>query len=258
MKALIKVASVLVVLSFFTPFFAATGIGPGGKIPFVSQSLAFAAEDSNDEEATAPKSEAVWDPLEGFNRGVFKFNDKVYFWVMKPTATVYKAYFPEGFRTCLRNAFTNFMFPIRFVNNVFQLKFDHAGTEVARFAVNTTLGFAGFWDIAARDFNLKAYNEDFGQTLGHYGVKPGFYLVLPVLGPSNARDSVGLAGDSFTMPLGYFVDLYVSASIKAGSALNSASLRLGEYEDFKKSALDPYVSMREAYQQYRAEQVLEK
>lgn len=257
MKAVLRVLSVVVIVTFLAPLFAASENNQSREAALFSQGLAFAADDSNNEEVPATKSSQVWDPLEGFNRGVFKFNDRVYFWVMKPSATIYKAYIPEGTRECLRNAFTNFAFPVRFVNNILQGKFSHAGSEVARFAINSTLGFAGFWDIASRDFGLKAYKEDFGQTLGYYGMGSGFYLMIPVLGPSNVRDTMGLAGDTFTMPLGYFVTTYVSASIKAGSTLNSASLHIGEYEDFKKSALDPYVSMRDAYFQYRAEQIME-
>lgn len=252
MERVLRVVSIFAVLFSLAPVLADLGSGAGaGRVPAV----AFAAGAGNNEERAAPAAEPISDPLEKLNRGIFKLNDRLYFWVMKPTATVYSWYFPEGFRICVRNAFTNFMFPVRFINNVLQGKFQYAGTEAGRFAVNSTLGFAGMWDIAARDFGLAVRDEDFGQTLGAWGAGSGFYIVLPVFGPSNVRDTVGLGVDSVMNPVFWLASTPVSAGVKAGKTVNSMSLRIGEYEDFKKSALDPYVSMREAYTQYRAEEM---
>jgi phospholipid-binding lipoprotein MlaA len=213
---------------------------------------------AGDEENNSARVRTVWDPLEGYNRGVFKFNDFFFFWVMKPTCTIYNAYLPKGFRICIANAYTNFQFPVRFVNNVLQGKITEAGSEAARFAINSTLGLAGMWDIAARDFCLTPHDQDFGQTLAYWGACPGFYIVWPVLGPSNVRDTVGMAADGATNPLSYFTLTWVNAAVKGGKIVNGASLRLREYEDWRKSALDPYVSMREAYTEHRDDKLLKK
>lgn len=224
--------------------------------PVLREGSPGAAEDDGELWERKPAAaQAVWDPLEGFNRGVFKFNDYFFEWVMKPTCTIYNGYLPKGFRICVANAYANFQFPVRFVNNVLQGKICQAGTEVARFAINSTLGVAGMWDIAARDFCLTAHDEDFGQTLATWGACPGFYVVLPILGPSNVRDTIGMAADGATNPLSYFVTAPVNAGVKAGKVVNASSLRVHEYEDFKKSALDAYISMREAYREHRDEEI---
>jgi len=198
----------------------------------------------------------VPDPLESWNRAVFSFNDKFYFWFAKPVAQVYGAVLPEGLRICVRNSFDNLGMPVRFVNNVLQGKLQPAGVEIGRFVINSSIGFGGFFEIAARDFNLQPYDEDSGQTLGFYGMPGVFYINWPFLGPSTFRDSLGLAGDYFLNPLHYLSpDIYSSAGLRAGKEFNKISLRIGQYEDFKKSAVDPYVSMRDAYIQHRAEEI---
>jgi phospholipid-binding lipoprotein MlaA len=198
------------------------------------------------------------DPLERMNRVIFQFNDKIYFWFIKPASQIYGIFIPPGIRVCIRNGFDNLRFPTRFVNNVLQGKFKAAGIETGRFLINSTIGFAGFFEIASRDFNLPPpYDADMGQTLAFYGLKPGFYIIWPVLGPSSFRDSVGLAGDSALNPIFWLPqDLWVSVAIRAGIIVNNTSLRIGEYEDFKKAALDPYASMRQAYLQYRENLIL--
>lgn len=198
----------------------------------------------------------VNDPYEKFNRAMFTFNDRLYFWVLKPGGTVYAAYFPPGFRKSVRNAARNWVFPARFVNSVFQGKFDKAQTETARFVINSTLGVAGLFDFAQTNFGLKPQDEDFGQTLAVWGAGSGPFLVVPVLGPSNPRDLLGYGVDSAMDPIFWLpIDWWISPSVKAGKILNEASLRIGEYEDFKKAALDPYISLRDAYIQYRDNEI---
>jgi phospholipid-binding lipoprotein MlaA len=218
------------------------------------------AVDGNESElfAETSKVEDAPDPLEGMNRVIFQFNDKVYFWFLKPLSQVYGTFIPPGLRTCIRNGFDNLRFPSRFLNNVLQGKFKAAGIETGRFLINSTFGFAGFFEIAARDFCLpRPADEDTGQTLAFYGMKPFLYIMLPILGPSTLRDSMGLAGDTFLNPLYYLPqDLWVSVAIRTGIIVNNTSLRLGEYEDFKNAALDPYASMRQAYLQYRRSEIL--
>lgn len=199
---------------------------------------------------------AVYDPHEKFNRSMFSLNDKVYFYVLKPVATLYAAYFPPGVRAAVRNGFHNMWFPARFVNCLLQRKGDKAASETARFLINSTMGVGGLFDWADRGFGIQRHDEDFGQTLAVWGAGPGAYLVLPFLGPSNARDFGGYVVDSVMDPIFWIPSpLWVSPTVKAGRLVNNVSLRIGEYEDFKKSALDPYVSLRSAYNQYRAKEI---
>ncbi len=196
------------------------------------------------------------DPLEPFNRAMFTFNDRLYFWVLKPVSTGYGTVIPEGLRLCIRNAFDNILFPVRFVNNALQGKFKGAGVETGRFLINSTLGVGGLFDLASRDFGLEPYNEDFGQTLGHYGMQPYVYVVWPFLGPSTARDTIGIAADYALNPFFYLVPHWWGrGAVKSGEVTNDTSLRIGEYEDFKAVAIDPYVSMRDAFLSHRARQI---
>ncbi len=225
-----------------------------------SRDLAIAAfAQSGGAEKSAGLKEAeevhISDPLESWNRAMFSFNDRFYFWVFKPFATGFNAVIPEDFRICFRNAFNNAVMPVRFLNNVFQLKFENAGIELARFLINSTIGFGGLVD-AADYINLKPREEDFGQTLGWYGLDHGFYFVWPFLGASSARDTVGMAADSFMNPVNWLLpgaEWVLAAS--ATRYTNEQSLRLGEYEDLIKAALDPYEAVKDAYAQYRKKQV---
>jgi phospholipid-binding lipoprotein MlaA len=206
--------------------------------------------------AEEEKTERMADPLEPVNRFWFRFNDRLYSWVLKPVAKAYRTIIPEPIRIATDNAFYNSRFPIRFVNNLLQLKLEGAGTELLSFVVNSTIGCGGLFEPAQKEFHLKRYKEDFGQTLGFYGMSPVFYIVWPILGPSSLRDSLGRAGDHFTHVLYWLaaydvLEWYESAGFVALDQVNYTSLHLGEYEDFMRSALDPYVSMRSVYYQYR-------
>lgn len=201
--------------------------------------------------ATTPVK--ISDPFEKSNRAIFVFNDRLYFWVLKPAAIVYSAYFPPEVRTCFRNLFYNLQFPIRVVNNVLQGKFKGAGIELARFGINSTMGLGGLYDVATTNFNIKQYDEDFGLTLGHYGLGNGPYIVLPFFGASSLRDTTGRVADGFLDPVYYIPWFWVATGVKGGVLFNQVSLRVGKYEDLKKSAVDPYASMRDAYIKYRAE-----
>jgi len=194
----------------------------------------------------------IRDPLEPLNRVIFVVNDRLYFWVLKPVATGYGEIVPLGVRVSMRNFFSNLATPIRLGNCLLQGKFEGAGTEALRFVINTTLGVGGLGDMARSRFDLKKRNEDFGQTLGYYGLGPGIYIVWPLSGPSSVRDTVGGLGDSFLDPLVYVIP-YAAARTGARllGAINEVSLGLGAYESFKKAALDPYVSLRDGYTERR-------
>ncbi len=208
--------------------------------------------------------ETLADPLKPFNRLMFEVNDKLYFYVLKPVALMYEAILPEQVRVSLRNAISNLTTPVRLVNCLLQGKFEGAAIEYSRFMVNTVAGL-GFFDVAKKYHNLEKQNEDFGQTLGHYGVKEGFYIVWPVFGPSTARDTLGMAGDFFADPFIYVnptrdlgmvsINTDIRTGINTTKIVNETSLTLGTYEEFKESSIDPYISMRNAYFENRKSKI---
>jgi phospholipid-binding lipoprotein MlaA len=208
------------------------------------------------EEESAEKKLEIADPLEPFNRAMYHFNDKLYFWALKPVAQGYKKVVPEGARISISNFFSNIAFPIRFVNCLLQANFEGAASEFARFTVNTIWGVAGLFDPASsKEINLRKQDEDFGQSLGVYGLGQGFYINWPIFGPSSPRDTVGLIGDLFLHPLTYLDPWEASAGTKAYDKVNETSLRIGDYESLKEAAIDPYVAIRDAYVQYRQKKV---
>jgi phospholipid-binding lipoprotein MlaA len=203
------------------------------------------------------EGKGIVDPFESLNRVMFNLNDRLYFWVAKPAAKAYSFFVPEWGRVRVRNVFKNAAAPIRIVNSLLQFKFHAAAKEVGRFLVNTTAGLGGMFDILKDNPDAQPSEEDLGQTLGFYGLENGFYVVWPVLGPSSFRDSIGLAGDYFLDPVSYITPTVDSMAIRSGGRVNDISLRIGEYEDLKESAIDPYVSFRDAYIQYRNKKVKE-
>jgi len=199
----------------------------------------------------------VRDPLERLNRGIFAFNDFFYFKFLKPVARGYGFITPEPVRIRVKNFFYNIGFPMRFVNDIFQIKFKRAGQGTCRFVFNSTVGILGFFNPAQKYPWLNPPPEDTGQTLGTWGIGNGFYIVLPILGPSTLRDSVGFVGDCFLQPVSYIRPFYISLGARSYEVVNETSLSIGEYEDFKESALDPYAAFKDAYIQYREEAVKE-
>jgi len=242
-------------------------IADSGQIPPPSaeavESNADPADDYGDidvpEKAAEEAKPEIADPLEPFNRAMYHFNDKLYFWVLKPVAQGYGKVVPEVARISVSNFFSNLAFPIHFVNCLLQANFDSAATELGRFMINTLWGIGGLLDLASRkDVNLPKQNEDFGQTLGVYGLGQGFFIIWPVFGPSSLRDTVGLAGDAFLIPYNYLNPWYAGAGIKAYDRVNDTSLRIGDYESLKEAAIDPYVAIRDVYVQYRLKKVKQK
>ena len=213
------------------------------------------------------KKEEVFDPLSGYNRVMTTFNDKLFMNVLNPISKGYAYVTPEPIRIGINNFFENIMFPVRFTNNLLQLKFQNSTEELERFLVNTLWGLGGFLDPATNELKINAHKEDFGQTLGFYGVGEGFPVVLPFLGPSNLRDMVGIAGDSYISPLTvtgnedikYKIpnNLEQQIGIQTFDVVNSTSLKLGQYESLKKDALDLYPFLRDIYSQARKKQIEE-
>jgi len=209
------------------------------------------------EEEEANASPAIADPLEPWNRVMFHFNDKLYFWVLKPVAQGYKAVTPDIVRVGVKNFFHNLGAPIRIVNCLLQGKSEALGVELGSFMVNTVVGVLGFGNPAANDPRLKPHDEDFGQTLAVYGVGDGFYIIWPFLGPSTLRDSVAMGGDHFLAPLSYLNSTEASAGIKFYDIVNSTTFRIGDYESLKEAAVNPYEAFRNAYIQYRQRKIKE-
>lgn len=199
----------------------------------------------------------IADPFYLWNKGWYYFNDKFYFWLLKPFSQVYSAIFPEIARIGVSNFFYNITTPIRLVNSLLQFKMKDAGNELLRLAINSTVGVGGLGDFAKGQLDIKRKNEDLGQTFGTYGFGHGFYLVWPILGPSSLRDTVGLVGDGFLSPINYVRPVEASVGITAYDTVNHTSLHIGDYEDIIEAAVDPYVSIRDAYVQNRKKKVEE-
>ncbi len=199
----------------------------------------------------------TFDPLSGYNRAVTIVNDRLYYWVLKPVARGYKWVVPEPVRQSVNCFFVNLGFPARFVNNLLQLKLQRSGVEAARFVINSTVGVAGLWDPAQVWLELPVYEEDFGQTLGHYGLGGGFHVVWPFFGPSNVRDSCGRVVDLFLSPTHYLEDDEAALCVSALETTNKTSLHIGQYEAMTDDAMDLYILLRDAYEQNRNKKVEE-
>lgn len=220
------------------------------KDPFQDDNVDFLKEEKD---SFAPDS--IADPLEPWNRVVFRFNDKLYFWVLKPAAQGYKAVVPDPVRLGIRNFFHNLSAPIRIVNCFLQGKMEDTADEMARFVYNSTFGIAGFMDLAKDNPKLNPPEEDFGQTLAVMGIGNGCYIVWPVFGASTVRDTFGLGGDWLLTPTSYMDDTLVEVGVDALDIVNRTSFKLGDYEALKSAAIDPYVSLRNAYIQYRENRI---
>lgn len=213
------------------------------------------------------KTNEVFDPLSGYNRLMTTFNDKLFVNVLVPVANGYAYVVPQTARTGIENFFENIRFPIRFVNNLLQLKFENASEELGRFLINTLWGLGGFMDLATSELNMKAHKEDFGQTLGFYGVGEGFHIVLPFFGPSNLRDTIGLTADGIVSPVNSMGDnalhykipnnILETAGLKTFDVINNTSFNPYKYETIKKDALDLYPFLRDIYTQARKRQIQE-
>jgi len=231
-------------------------------------------DDEFEDEFSASEKE-VFDPLSGYNSVMTEFNDGFYIFVLDPVARGYRWVLPDEARRGVKNFFHNLLFPLRFVNNVLQLKAKNAGEEFLRFSINSTVGILGFWDPAKEWFGLEAHEEDFGQTLGHYGVGGGFHVVLPFLGPSNLRDMFSLYPEMQMDPVNYVENRpynipqpegeYLGLSRKTLQqseltllkTINRESLRIGQYANLKKDAIELYPFLRDIYEQNRAKLIKE-
>ncbi|PIQ52854.1 MAG: ABC transporter [Comamonadaceae bacterium CG12_big_fil_rev_8_21_14_0_65_59_15] len=199
--------------------------------------------------ATGPNANSK-DPMEPLNRGVYQFNDAVDRALVKPVATVYRDVLPSPVRTGVTNFFANLQDVWSAVNNALQLKPVETVESFMRFGVNTVFGFAGVLDIAS-EMRIARHTEDFGQTLGYWGVGAGPYVVLPLLGPSTLRDTAALPVDAQGNVVSQASDVPTRNSATAVNLLNRRSRLLDATKMLDQVALDPYTFTRDAFLQRR-------
>jgi phospholipid-binding lipoprotein MlaA len=216
-----------------------------------------------------------YDPLEPVNSAVFEFNYRLDKYVVKPAAKVYNFFIPPDVQQSFSNVFQNIRFVPRLLNNLFQAKFQGAGIELSRFLINSTLGVGGLFDPAKIMFELETPQEDLGQTLGTYGVQPGPFLMIPLLGPFTLRDGIGFIGDTFLDPFNWLVlpifeiaDAprliqhdptinYARLGMSVGETVNLRALTLEKFQGVEEGTLDLYGAVRNAYLQQRMKAIQE-
>jgi phospholipid-binding lipoprotein MlaA len=210
------------------------------------------------EDPFATEGEPVHDPWEPFNTRTFTLNYNIDRYFLKPTARVYSAVVAPDVQDSLANAFNNLGFASRFLNNVFQGKFDRAGTEMQRFLLNSILGVGGLFDVAKYMFDIEAPPaEDAGQTLATYGMASGPFMVLPLLPPMTVRDAVGIAGDIFMNPVNYFMPFTPNLVLNATGRVNSRAINLDTFEGLEESTIDLYGAVRSGYLDRRTKAIAE-
>jgi phospholipid-binding lipoprotein MlaA len=232
------------------------GAAGSGAVAGVAPAPAPAPAESSEVDEAAP-SVSVPDPLSGWNRAMFAFNDKFYFWLVKPVSSGYRAVVPTIARTGVDNFFHNLATPVRVVSDLLQLKGQQAGIEVGRFMINSTWGVLGIGDWFADNPKARSVDTDLGLALAQNGVGGGAYVVWPILGPSTMRDSVGLVGGLFLDPVAYMNSLEAALATWGFKYTNTTSFRIGDYESLKNAAIDPYLAARDAYLQNRARRAKE-
>ena len=191
------------------------------------------------------------DPWEVYNRHMFDVNDRVDRAVFKPVAQAYEAVLPQDVRVCVNNMFLNLLEPVNAINNLLQGKPSESMSDLCRLAVNSTVGLFGCFDVAAKAGAPRS-NEDFGQTLGRWGLQPGPYFVLPFLGPSSVRDAFGRLFDFLgTDPLWYIQDIPVRNTLVGVRLVDTRASLLPAEKVLEAAALDRYQFIRDAYLQLR-------
>lgn len=216
-----------------------------------------------------PEEIEEYDPWEPFNVAMFNLNRKIDRYVLKPVATAYDKVVPDEIERGLSRFFHNVRFVPRFLNNIFQGKFKGAGIELTRFVVNTAFGIAGTLDFAKEVFGLETPDEDTGQTFGFYGIKPGPYLVLPLLPPFTLRDALGYVADIMLDPINYFAfatirvgqpawitdqnaAFFSNFGVRTDEIINERSINLETFQGVEEATVDLYGAVRNAYLQKRA------
>ena len=213
-----------------------------------SSTSAAAPSDAMDEE---------YDPWEPFNERMFEFNRRLDRYVLKPVAKAYNTVIPDRVQVMISNGFDNVQFVPRMMNSLFQGKFDGAVREFGRFVFNSTIGIGGLFDVAKIE-GIEKSREDFGQTLGFYGVSAGPFLILPFLEPLTVRDGIGKAVDGAMDPMSYFVPFFwTRLLLKVEETVNDRSLNLELFQGFEESVIDMYSAVRHGYLKRREKMIKE-
>jgi phospholipid-binding lipoprotein MlaA len=218
-------------------------------------SLSACASMPADPEARADV-EALNDPIEPVNRTVFEFNRGLDTIFLRPVSEAYRSVLPQGGQDMVRNFLNNLKSPVVFANDLLQGETERAGQTFGRFVINTTVGVGGLFDVSGIDH----HSEDFGQTLATWGAPEGPYLVLPLIGPSPVRDTIGLVADYYVDPVArYFnnVDRGHLNWVRAGvRAVDTRSRNIETLDDIERSAIDYYATIRSLYRQRRKDEIL--
>lgn len=198
--------------------------------------------------------QADFDPLEPFNRGMYQFNYVADGVLIKPVTKVYRGIVPEPGREAVHNFVYNLTEPVTVLNAALQLDPQRTFTSLWRFLLNSTLGVGGLFDFAGK-YGLEPRQEDFGQTLGSYGVGPGPYIVLPLIGPSSLRDAFGMVVDYFSDPFSHILDHEEEVGRYFLEALDARNRTLELTDHIYATSFDPYASFRSAYLQRRDHEI---
>jgi phospholipid-binding lipoprotein MlaA len=202
--------------------------------------------------------EDQYDPWEPFNERMFEVNRRLDRYFLKPVAKAYNFITPDELQIMISNGFDNISFPPRFVNSLLQGKLKGATREIGRFLINSTLGVGGLFDPAKDVFGLVKSREDFGQTLGFYGVGPGPFLIVPLMEPMTVRDGIGKVVDGAMDPLVYYLPFFWDRlGMKLGDIINERSLNLDLFQGFEESVIDLYSAVRHGYLQRREKLIRE-
>jgi phospholipid-binding lipoprotein MlaA len=220
--------------------------------------------DDSEFESYEANAIVIYDPMERFNRKIFSFNEAFDIYFFEHFAKFYRNYFPDFFRKSVRNFLVNLSLPISAANSLAQGKTDNGLATISNFLINSTIGILGIFDVAGQK-NLHYIPEDFGQTLGHYGMNSGTYIMLPFLGPSSGRDFLGLAVDRGINPLGFnalkfggetnFVDENYRIGLTVASGIDTRESLIDIIDNLRQDSFDSYATIRSAYLQKRAAEI---
>ena len=215
------------------------------------------APDTKDADALA-EFRQINDPLEPANRVIFAFNRAIDAAILKPLARIYRDFTPKVFQDAVSNILANLRTPVVLANDVLQGEGKRAGNTLARFVVNSTVGLGGMMDVAS-EISMPRHAEDFGQTLAVWGAPEGPYLMLPLFGPSNPRDLVGLAADYFSDPINWYAANtsreFITYSRTGTTGVDTRASHMKELDDLERTSLDYYAAIRSLYRQRRADEI---
>ena len=217
-----------------------------------------AAEADSDVQISQMPADTANDPIETINRAIFEFNEFLQAILFRPLAEVYKFIMPDFLEKGVHNILANLRTPIILANDLLQFEGGRALETIERFLINSTIGVAGFMDVA-EDMGIPGHSEDFGQTLGSWGVGEGFYLVLPLLGPSNPRDAIGKLADIYLDPLGQWASNTDRDEINYArtgvSGLDTFSRVMDDLKKLKETSIDYYAAVRSITRQRREAEI---